>query len=142
MTSKPKSLTGSCLCGGVSYTVAEPLRPVVACHCTQCQKTSGHYVAATQAVAANLTLIKDECLTWFRSSETAERGFCRRCGGNLFWRKLGDEFVSIMAGTLDGPTGLKIENQIHTEMASDYYSPSHEIPTVQQGDYSFSSTRK
>jgi hypothetical protein len=28
---------GSCLCGGVAFTVTGPLRPVVACHCTQCR---------------------------------------------------------------------------------------------------------
>ena len=38
---------GRCLCGAVNYRVDGPLRPVVACHCGQCQRTSGHFVAAT-----------------------------------------------------------------------------------------------
>ena len=38
---------GSCLCGAVRYIVRGELRHVVGCHCGQCRKTSGHYVAAT-----------------------------------------------------------------------------------------------
>lgn len=112
--------TGSCLCGGVKYQVSGPLRPVVACHCTQCRKTSGHYVAATQCQASDLT-IEDETLVWFRSSDTAERGFCGRCGSNLFWRRFGNPHVSIFAGTINGETGLRMESQIHTESKGDYY---------------------
>ncbi|WP_442475962.1 GFA family protein [Roseovarius litorisediminis] len=43
-------MRGSCQCGAVRYEVAGPLRQVVGCHCSQCRKTSGHYVAATQSV--------------------------------------------------------------------------------------------
>ena len=49
--------TGGCLCGGVRYEVDGPLRDVVACHCSQCRRTSGHFVAATRAPTARLRLI-------------------------------------------------------------------------------------
>ncbi|MFM7784547.1 MAG: GFA family protein, partial [Gammaproteobacteria bacterium] len=39
--------SGACLCGVVRYTVQGPLRPVVVCHCTQCRRQTGHYLAAT-----------------------------------------------------------------------------------------------
>ena len=39
-------MRGSCLCGGVVFEADPPYREVVACHCTQCRKTSGHYWAA------------------------------------------------------------------------------------------------
>ena len=41
--------TGGCLCGAVRYRVAGPLRDVVACHCAQCRRSSGHFAAATAA---------------------------------------------------------------------------------------------
>ena len=50
--------TGGCLCGAVKYQVTGVLRPVVACHCTQCQKTSGHHVAATSAPRENIALLE------------------------------------------------------------------------------------
>ena len=38
---------GGCLCGAVRYEIRGPLRGVIACHCSQCRRTSGHYVAMT-----------------------------------------------------------------------------------------------
>jgi hypothetical protein len=49
MNTETQSLSGGCLCEGVRYTLTGDLRPIIACHCQQCQKTSGHYVAATAA---------------------------------------------------------------------------------------------
>jgi hypothetical protein len=112
--------TGSCLCGGVKYRISGPLREVIACHCIQCRKTSGHYVAATQCEAKDMEL-EAETLVWFKSSDTAERGFCGRCGSNLFWRRFGNEHVSIWAGTIDGETGLRMESQLHSDSKGDYY---------------------
>ncbi|HVN98403.1 MAG TPA: GFA family protein [Steroidobacteraceae bacterium] len=115
--------SGSCLCGGVRYEVRGPLRDVIACHCSQCRKTSGHFVAASQALSADLVLIASATLEWYRSSAAAERGFCSRCGGNLFWRPSGrvPAVTSIMAGTLDPPTGLRIVEHLFVEDKSDYY---------------------
>ncbi|MBN3561182.1 GFA family protein [Aliamphritea spongicola] len=127
----PEQHRGSCLCGEVSYEIRGALRPVVACHCRQCQKTSGSYVMASQCQAADLVII-GESLKWFTSSETAERGFCGTCGSNLFWRRFGKDYVSIFAGGLDLPTGLVLESQIHCESKGDYYS----LPEVQQVEQS------
>ncbi|MEM7545658.1 MAG: GFA family protein [Pseudomonadota bacterium] len=112
---------GSCLCGGVSYRIGDALRDIVACHCLQCRKTSGHHVAATRADAAAVTMTSSETLTWYRSSETAERGFCNRCGGNMFWRRVGSDKISIMAGTLDDPVDLPMNRHIFVKYKGDYY---------------------
>ena len=113
---------GSCLCGAVRYTVRGPLSPVWGCHCTQCRKTSGHFVAATNADNADFDIEDDGALTWFSSSETAERGFCNKCGSSLFWRQKQGERTSIMAGTLDGATGVSLEGHIFTADKGDYYT--------------------
>jgi hypothetical protein len=112
---------GGCLCGAVRYEVRGPLRNVVACHCTQCRKTSGHFVCATQCAEDDLAVVEDRGLTWYQSSATARRGFCRTCGGNLFWKPEESGSVSIMAGTLDGPTGLAISRHIFVADKGDYY---------------------
>lgn len=134
MPDHPKPVSGSCLCGGVRYEVGQFARGVIACHCTQCRKTSGHYVAATQATHDNLRMISDETLKWYRSSEAAERGFCSECGSNLFWRMIGDDATSIMAGALDGPTGLAMQSHIYADDIGDYYTLSDDVPTYSQSD--------
>jgi len=106
------------------------LRDVIACHCSQCRRTSGHFVAATGAESDRITLEKAESLVWFASSERAERGFCGRCGGNLFWRPFQNErgWISIMAGTLDPPTELKLTQHICVKDKSDYYEITDGAP--------------
>ncbi len=113
--------SGACLCGAVRYEVSGPLRQVVGCHCSQCRRTSGHYVAATAALREDLIVVHAEGLAWYRSSPQARRGFCRHCGSSLFWDGEGRDTMSIMAGTLDGPTGLSTVLHIYTEDAGDYY---------------------
>jgi hypothetical protein len=121
---------GGCLCGGVRFEIRGPLRGVVGCHCIQCRKTTGHIVMATQALAADLVLDASATLRWYRSSDTAERGFCARCGGNLFWRRTapGTDRISIMAGTLESPTGLKLMQHIFVADKSDYYEICDDAP--------------
>src|SRR5580765_630772 len=106
--------SGQCLCGGVRYQTRSALRNVIACHCTQCRQTSGNFVAATRVPTDDLQLIASSTLRWYRSSESAERGFCERCGGNLFWRETGSQHTGIMAGTVDVPTGLRTVEHIFT----------------------------
>jgi hypothetical protein len=124
------STMGGCLCGGVRYAVRGVLRDVVACHCSQCRRTSGHYVAATGAPSADVKLLQAETLIWYASSDRAERGFCGRCGSNLFWRPTtGDRaWTSIMAGTLNPPTHLKIRQHIFVADKSDYYTITDGAP--------------
>lgn len=127
---------GGCLCGGVRYEVTGPLRPVVACHCEQCRRQSGNFVAATAAKRADVRIVKDDGLTWYRSSGFAERGFCRTCGGNLFWRRDGDDEISITAGTLDAPTGLSTVMNIGMEFKGDYYDVPADAPQMDGFEYS------
>ena len=125
--SKPKR-TGGCLCGGVRFRVTGPLRSVVYCHCSQCRRTSGHFVAATAVAKDALTVVADESLEWFASSEFASRGFCNRCGSSLFWQSESRNYVGIMAGTLDKPTRLKAANHIYVKDKGDYYDLPDDLP--------------
>jgi hypothetical protein len=123
--------SGGCLCGGVRYRVRGALRDAIACHCTQCRRTSGHHAAMTSAATDDLTLTSSQTLTWYRSSATAERGFCRVCGSNLFWRPEGEGRIAITAGTLDAPTGIKVMEHIFVADKGDYYSIDDNLPKRQ-----------
>lgn len=114
--------TGGCLCAGVTFEIKGSLRPVLACHCSQCRKTSGHYWAATEVRCDQINIRDAGTLRWYRSSEFARRGFCNRCGASIFWQEdTKDESISIGAGCIDMPTGLAMGAHIFVEDASDYY---------------------
>ena len=114
--------TGSCLCGDIEYEVDGPLRPLIYCHCTQCRKTSGHFVAATACEHEQLNVLVDRGLKWYRSSPEATRGFCSNCGASVFWRPEHGKYICIMAGTVDLPTELTAVEHIFVADASDYYT--------------------
>ena len=116
--------TGGCLCGAVRFEVLGPLRDVVLCHCGECRSWGGHVTAMTAAQAAHLRFVTDSGLRWIdspRSAARARRGFCGECGASLFWDAPDRETISIAAGALDEPTGLRTTSQIYTEDAGDYY---------------------
>ena len=124
------TVTGHCLCGAVRYRIEGPMRPVIACHCEQCRRSSGHFVAATAAPRESVTI--EGPVSWYQSSDVARRGFCGTCGSNLFWDGPGPG-ISIMAGTLDQPTGLVLDGHIYVADKGDYYAITDGLPQAEQG---------
>jgi hypothetical protein len=116
--------SGRCLCGAVRYEVDGPLRDVSVCHCVECRRWHGNPGAYTSTPSDALRLIGEQHLRWIDSPESsthARRGFCGECGSTMFWEARGSDTISIAAGTLDLPTGLKTVKHIYTGDASDYY---------------------
>jgi len=123
-----QDFTGGCLCGAVRYRLTGPLPGVIACHCSQCRRQSGHYGAYTTVPLDRFQSERDAALTWYRSSDWAQRGFCRVCGSVLFWKRTGEESINVSAGTLDEPTGLTIVEHIFCKDKGDYYDLSDGKP--------------
>jgi hypothetical protein len=113
--------SGRCQCGAVNFRVSGNIRDVVYCHCSQCRRSHGHAPGYSAARKAELTVEGADSITWYRSSDEAQRGFCRHCGSSLFWRPEGRETVSIAAGALNPPTGLKTARHIFAADKGDYY---------------------
>jgi hypothetical protein len=117
-------VTGRCLCGAVRFEVDGPLRDVSVCHCVECRRWHGGPGSYTSAPRDALRLDDESVLRWIDSPESnthARRGFCGECGSSLFWDAPGRKTISIAAGALDPPTGLKTVKHIYIEDASDYY---------------------
>ncbi len=51
------------------------------------------------------------------------------CGSSLFWHAPGRETVSIAAGCLDEPTGMRTMGQIWVASAGDYYELDERVPS-------------
>ena len=80
--------------------------------------------AATAARREHLVLLRDTSLRWVASPESetrARRGFCADCGSSLFWDAPARDTISISAGSLDPPTGLRVTGDVHVADGGDYY---------------------
>jgi hypothetical protein len=124
--------SGSCLCGAVRFRTRGPLRGVVYCHCSQCRKQTGHFVAATAARDADIDIEGTDALTWYGASDAAKRGFCRICGSLLFWKHGERDSISIMAGSFDRPSGLSGQSHIFVGDKGDYYSIDDGLPKFEK----------
>jgi hypothetical protein len=129
--------TGRCLCGAVRYEVRGPLREVVVCHCRECLRWCGGAASFTAARRQDLVLSGGSEVSWIESpgsERRARRGFCGRCGSSLFWDPPGRATISIAAGTLDPPTGLRVAAHWYASQAGDYYElPDDGAPRHERG---------
>ena len=123
---------GGCLCGAVRYRVDGPLGQAGACHCTECRRASGHFIAGVSVARDALTV--EGAVSWFESTPGAiRRGFCPVCGANLFWERLGDPTVDIWCGSVDGPTGITLTSHIFVAEKGDYYEITDDLPQYPAG---------
>ena len=120
--------TGGCLCGAVRYEVKGPLRDVVNCHCSMCQRLHGGFGPHSKASKASITVTRADGLSWYRTSEVAQRGFCRECCSSMFWEPFELDATGIIAGTLDSPTGLMTIGHIFIGEKADFYEITDDLP--------------
>ncbi len=121
--------TGQCACGNVRFRTLGPLRPVVYCHCSQCRRQTGHYLAATACPDAALTVVDGAAhIRWYESSADAQRGFCGICGSGLFWKNRTKTYTSILAGVFDAPNDLIADSHIFVGDKGCYYTIADGLP--------------
>ena len=122
---------GSCLCGSVRLDIEGRFeRSPEACHCTQCRKQTGHFLAAVNVRRNALTIHGKEHVKWYQSSEKVQRGFCSNCGSTLFWNPTidGYEWIAVAMGTLDTPSGVRLGRHTFVGDKGDYYDITDGLP--------------
>jgi len=120
-----KTYTGSCQCGAVSYTATD-LSDIWYCHCTQCQKLTGHHIAAAGTLKENLDITGD--VNWSDISEKSQSGHCAKCNAYLFWRDHNKPTVSVLVGSLDDAAGLEAKGHIYVAEKASYYEITDGLP--------------
>ena len=99
------NISGSCLCGNVSYESDSDVKMVINCHCKDCQQITG-------SVHGTLVFVEEDKLELqgvtreFQhpadSGNTLTKIFCPNCGSQVMGRNSGRQgVVGLRAGTLD-----------------------------------------
>jgi hypothetical protein len=127
------SATGSCLCGAVTFEIDQSLSDVIACHCTDCQKSSGSAASHNIVIATDNLRIMGEPPKAFAqvvdSGRTLTRSFCGTCGSQLFsQRDTNPEMMVVKSGTLDDRHDLKIVMDIWTGSANPWLHRDENVP--------------
>ena len=121
-------LHGECMCGAVTVTATPARAALGACHCDMCRRwTSSAYVSfPVEPGYAALGPVEV-----YRSSDWAERGFCKECGASLFFRPLGKGIIEVAPGSIDGPTGTMLAGHNFVGLKGDYYELADGLPQRQ-----------
>lgn len=123
--SRRVSRTGRCLCGAVSFVTNSADTDVGACHCNMCRHWGGGPFIAVDC-GSQVQFEGSEYIKVFDSSEWAERGFCRNCGSNLFYRLKHNNQHQIPPGLFDDDTGLEFTHQVFIDERPEYYEFANE----------------
>ncbi|MFM6326877.1 MAG: GFA family protein [Microcystis panniformis] len=116
---------GGCLCKNIRYEMkGEAIFPHF-CSCSMCQRWSGAPALAWfDCKLASLVFNGSGGQpTFYRSSETTQRGFCPICGSLICALDDGSDEISITIGTLDEPNLIVPESQSYRESAPSWLSP-------------------
>lgn len=125
-------LSGQCLCGAVKFDAKDVDRGSGLCHCRMCQQwAGGPFIVAT---SRGVTFTGEENLVRYRSSEWAERGFCRQCGSNLFYRALNSDAYEMCVGAFNEPEAFTLESEIFIDRKPGGYSFTGDHRRLTEGE--------
>ena len=110
---------GSCLCGGIRFTIQGPLAAIQVCHCSQCRQAQGGPVATNIPVEASALAFSQgqDLLQRYESSPGKVRAFCKVCGSPVYSQR--DALPSILrirAGLLQEPVGSCIDPAVSAQV--------------------------
>jgi hypothetical protein len=125
-------ITGSCLCGAVTFAVTPPFSAFRYCHCSRCRKASG------SAHAANLFVPRAQ-FEWTAGEAKVKRydhpqaqrfavWFCGDCGCRVPHGVKTRDDMLVPAGLLDGDPGTRPENSIFWDSKAPWYVEPAEAP--------------
>jgi hypothetical protein len=113
-------MQGGCLCGAVRFTATPKDREVGACHCSMCRKwTAGPFMV--RDCGDTLKVENENHLGVYRSSEWAERCFCKKCGSALFYRLVQNGNCYVSAEAFDDRAGYALTSQVFIDEKPAYY---------------------
>lgn len=121
--------TGQCLCGAVKITLTADHTEIGICHCSMCRRWTGGPNMAIN-VGQDIEIEGKENVTAYRSSDWAERAFCRTCGSSLYYRMVEADAYIVYAGLLDDQSGLSLESQIFIDEKPDFYDFANETKNM------------
>ncbi len=109
------SITGSCLCGEVTFECDDAFNAFHLCHCTQCQKVTG------SAHVSNLFTDNDN-ICWISGEEQIRRydlpgrtitsAFCGKCGSPVPYLSKSGKALVVPAGCLDKAPNITPQDNI------------------------------
>ena len=127
--SSAKQLHGRCLCGAVEISAEAPNTQVGACHCAMCRRWGGGPLLAIDCGSTPVFKGQDS-IAYFKSSDWAQRGFCRQCGSHLFYLLNDNQQYIVPVGLFEGDPDYQFDHQIFIDEKPGFYDFANETKNM------------
>ncbi len=83
-----QEIRGRCFCGSIQFALTPPTDFCAHCHCESCRRShAAAFVTWTSVPKERFRVLQgEELITWYRSSDCIEWGFCGTCGCSALYR--------------------------------------------------------
>jgi hypothetical protein len=96
------NISGSCLCGAISYSISQNIGDIVHCHCIKCRKAHGTAFSSVAKIEDNnFSITGKNKLNSYQSSSGKTRCFCSNCGSQIYAKRDNTDFIILRLGTLN-----------------------------------------
>lgn len=112
---------GQCLCGEVRFDVEIAKPEIHCCHCSLCRRWGGGPAFAVE-LSGSPRFGNKSALCVYRSSDWAERLFCRTCGTSILWRSADGAFQVLPVALLEYPPELELTTEIFIDDKPAFYT--------------------
>lgn len=116
---------GSCLCGGVTFTVSGDLPPIQVCHCGQCRRAQGTpFVTNIPLDESQVDWLSGVSLIQrYESSPGKYRCFCKTCGSPLFSQRTSlPGVLRLRVGALQGHVKSQVGFHIYDASKANWWT--------------------
>ncbi len=114
-------ITGSCLCGNVSYKGDTEIKMMINCHCTDCQQATGSVHGTMVFVAEDAIEFSGDTSIYDHpadSGNTLSKIFCGNCGSQVAGKNTGRAgMLGLRAGCIDQKDLIKPGANIYCDSA-------------------------
>ena len=105
-------ITGSCLCGAISYEISQNVGDITHCHCIKCRKSHGTAFSSVAKIEdKNFSITGENTLSRYESSPGKTRYFCSCCGSQIYAKRDNTDFIILRLGTLSDESMVDSEYQ-------------------------------
>lgn len=126
---------GSCLCGGISFSVSSFSTLAANCHCTMCQKFHGAPFGTLVEVGEIKWLSGKNLLRKFIAPNGTTRFFCDTCGSSLGFLSKGqpESNIEIAISAFDEDIPVQTDAHIYTNSRACWYKINDDLPVFGEG---------
>jgi hypothetical protein len=125
----PRVLTGRCLCGAVTYAVADAFHYAMYCHCSNCRRATGSAFKPFAGVPREkLSIVQGE--QYVRTYGEGENFdvHCRECGSLLYSVVREGTYVHVTMGTLVDAPSIRPSKHMFVGSKANWHDITDDLP--------------